>query len=271
MAHKGTKSTGNNEPEAVPLTDNNSIDDLESTVSTQKQKGWRHHLKKRKITIIIFLLCVCVSFLIGYFVGKQNLHRDSHVPASSNQNSQGLTYSKKNSTVECYLKLTEMVENVTFAERCKHGSHFVNWYCDPMISTHRCAECDGKMIPKFCFCDNQIHCQSNPDLLRKKTCSECAKEISCPCMNGGNCTCKSGAVSAEDIHCECQKGYSGQYCEKVTSTVVRVCSHSSRNSEIKCTAKDMNDCNIYSTYLEQNVTCRLVKDKCNIQKLENCI
>ncbi|CAG2208311.1 unnamed protein product [Mytilus edulis] len=138
------------------------------------------------------------------------------------------------------------------------GSPFVSKLCPSDASHHECSDCNGKLLPNFCFCDIGQQC-NNQDAPRKQRCSWC--KDNCPCMQNGTCICDR---TGEGLYCKCPEGYDGTYCENIP---YRICKIDHETTELEHCKKSRNE------------TCFIniqdIKLKCTISKkvdesIENC-
>ncbi|XP_052095348.1 uncharacterized protein LOC127730801 [Mytilus californianus] len=133
-------------------------------------------------------------------------------------------------TSEGFLK---KLPNDTFAygEVCTIGSEFVKKTCgigkEKSESSHVCEKCtDGSILPSFCFCDKDVHCVKDKELLgsraadySKKICQWCADIFKVYFKNRGIPSCFSDFQAL--VKQTCTEGYTGFMCSVISK---RVCS-----------------------------------------------
>lgn len=233
----------------------------ETSNGAKKTKGKCTLPSKLKICVIAAVTVVFMSIVIYVIIPKSSekdkVHSDDSVSAAL----KGHQYVNIHTDPVCLYH--EKAESYTsksnpLKEKCEPGSPFVSKLCPSDASHHECSDCNGKLLPNFCFCDIGQQC-NNQDAPRKQRCSWC--KDNCPCMQNGTCICDR---TGEGLYCKCPEGYDGTYCENIP---YRICKIDHETTELEHCKKSRNE------------TCFIniqdIKLKCTISKkvdesIENC-
>ncbi|XP_071157766.1 uncharacterized protein [Mytilus edulis] len=250
----------NNGAEETVMNDDDVFDPITESNETRndakKTKRTCTLPSKLKICVIAAVIVVVLSIVIC--VIKSRKKDNVHSVSAAQKGHQYLNIHKE--SVCLYHEKAESYtrESNPLKERCKPGSPFVSKLCPSDASHHECSDCNGKLLPNFCFCDIGQQC-NNQDAPRKQRCSWC--KDNCPCMQNGTCICDR---TGEGLYCKCPEGYDGTYCENIP---YRICKIDHETTELEHCKKSRNE------------TCFIniqdIKLKCTISKkvdesIENC-
>ncbi|XP_063421148.1 uncharacterized protein LOC134706289 isoform X2 [Mytilus trossulus] len=189
---------------------------------------------KLKICVSAAVIVVILSIVIFVTIPKSSKKDKVHSVSAAQKSHQYVnTHTKE---PEClYHEKAESYtrESNPLRDRCEPGSPFVSKLCPSDASHHGCSDCNGKLLPNFCFCDIGQQCNSQ-DAPRKQKCSWC--KDNCPCLNNGTCICDD--KTGEGLYCKCPEGYDGTYCENIP---YRRCKIDHEASELEHCKKSRNE------------------------------
>ncbi|CAC5370342.1 unnamed protein product [Mytilus coruscus] len=231
----------------------------ETSDDTKKAKRTRTLISKsnRKLRIcFIVAVSVVVSVIVIvsiYVTILKSIKNDKKQRVPSAQNDQQSVKMPKQ-PVNCLYN--EKAESYTsksnpLKERCEPGSPFVSKLCQADASHPDCRDCNGKLLPNFCFCDIGQQC-NNDDAPRKQKCSWC--KDNCPCLHNGTCICDK---TGDGLYCKCPEGYDGIYCENIP---VRRCEKDLVTTELQHCKKSRNETCFVDFQDMSKLKCTLLKE-----------